>query len=273
MHRILVPAAMAVATLVSVFAADAEASQRRFTYTYESLVLNQGEVEIEPWTTFRIGKEDYYVRMDQRVEFEIGVTNSLQTALYLNWRNTSAQVGDEMESELEWKGISNEWKWKLRDPVADPFGFALYFEWSASTNEAEIETKVIADKRAGNWLFAFNGVFEPEWEFEVEESEVEAENEISFEFDLAGAYFLNAHTSLGIEVRNHNLYLPEDGGYQHSALFAGPVVSYSAETWWAALTVLPQIAKLKGSEADEGNDLVLSELEKVEVRLLMGFDL
>jgi hypothetical protein len=253
---------------------DAQASQRRFTYTYESLVLNAGEVEIEPWTTFRIGKEDYYTRIDQRVEFEVGLTSRLQTAFYLNMKAETAQADSSMETEFEWGGISNEWKLKLRDPVADPFGFALYFEWGASTNEFEIEAKVIADKRAGDFLFAFNVVVEPEWEFEVEEGtdEVEAEHELKYEFDLAGAYFVTPNTSLGVEVRNHNLSIP-DHDYSHSALFVGPVVSYAAETWWATLTVLPQVAKLKGDEVDEDNDLVLSELEKLEVRFLFGLDI
>lgn len=250
------------------------ASERRFTYTYESLVLNPGEIEIEPWTTFRIGKDDYFVRIDHRLEFEAGLTKSLQTAFYLNFHATTAQVGDAMESEFEWSGISNEWKYKLKDPVADPVGMALYFEWGASTEELEVEAKVILDKRWTNYLVAFNAVLEPEWEFEIEEgtTEVETENEVNFEFDLAAAWFATQRTSLGLEMRNHNQYLPDDG-YQYSALFLGPVASYAAETWWATLTVLPQIAKLKGSEADEGNDLILSDHEKLEVRLLFGMHL
>ncbi|HEX6791525.1 MAG TPA: DUF6662 family protein [Candidatus Krumholzibacteria bacterium] len=274
MHRGHVCAvALAAAALAPGFAGDANATQRRFTYTYESLVLNPGEIEIEPWTTFRIGKEDYYVRIDHRIEFEAGLTRSLQTAFYLNMKSETAQVGDEMQTGFEWQGISNEWKLKLRDPVADPFGMALYFEWGASTDEVEVEAKFIADKRAGNWLWAFNAMIEPEFEFEAETGgDVEAETELNYEFNLGGAYFLTPNTSLGIEVRNHNLSISETD-YSHSALFAGPVVSYSAETWWATLTVLPQVAKLKGDEVDEGNDLVLSELEKVEVRFLFGFDL
>jgi len=247
------------------------ASERRFTYTYESLVLNPGEIEIEPWTTFRIGKDDYFVRIDHRLEFEAGLTRSLQTAFYLNFHATTAQVGDVMESEFEWSGISNEWKYKLKDPVADPVGMALYFEWGASTEELELEAKLILDKRWTNYLVAFNAVVEPEWEFEIEDgsTEVEAENEVNFEFDLAAAWFASQRTSIGVEVRNHNQYLSGDG-YQYSALFAGPVASYAAETWWATLTVLPQVAKLKGSEADEDRDLILSDHEKLEVRLLFG---
>ena len=253
---------------------EANASQRRFTYTYESGTLNRGQVELEPWTTFRIGKEDYYARIDQRVEFEFGLSNRLQTSFYLNMTAVTAQQDSSLGTEFEWGGFSNEWKLKLKDPVADAFGLALYFEWGASTSEVEVEAKVIADKRAGNWLWAFNGTIEPEFEFELEHGdEVEAENEMNFEFNLASAYFLSPSTSLGVEVRNHNLYVPEAGGMQHSAVFAGPVVSYASETWWATLTVLPQIAKLKGTEADEANNLVLDELEKLEVRLIFGMDI
>ena len=255
-------------------AVNASASERRFTYTYESGVLARGQVELEPRTTFRLGKEDYYARIDERVEFEVGLSNRLQTSFYLNMKSVTAKADSSLQTDFEFEGISNEWKLKLRDPVADPFGLALYFEWSASTNAVELETRVIADKRSNNFLFAFNAGVEPEWEFQVESGtdEVNAENEITFEFNLAGAYFVHPSTSVGLEVRNHNLYA-QDGGYQHSALFAGPVVSYSSPTWWATLTVLPQIAKLKGSQADAGNHLVLSELEKLEVRLLFGIDL
>ena len=267
-------ATIVAAATIATFINDAQASQRRFTYTYESGVLTRGQIELEPWTTFRIGKEDYYSRIDQRLEFEVGLSNRLQTSFYLNMHAVTAQADSSLGTEFEWGGFSNEWKLKLKDPVADAFGLALYFEWSASTDEVEVEAKVIADKRAGNWLWAFNGTIEPEFEFELEHGdEVEAESELTFEFNLASAYFLSQNTSLGVEVRNHNLYVGEHGGMQHSALFAGPVISYSSESWWATLTVLPQIAKLKGTEADEHNDLVLDELEKLEVRMIFGVDL
>jgi hypothetical protein len=254
-------------------ATAAEASERRFTYTYDSLVLNPGEVELEPWTTFRVGKEDYFARIDHRVEFEVGLSHRLMTAFYFNFHATTAQSDSALVSDFEWGGISNEWKLKLRDPVADPFGLALYFEWGASTSEVEVEGKLIIDKRTPKFLAAFNASIEPEWEFEIEPGtdDVEAEDEISFEFDLGLGYFVRPNLSLGAEVRNHNEYV--SGEYEHSALFAGPVASYASETWWATLTVLPQVAKLKGSEEDEGNNLVLSEHEKVEVRLLFGFHL
>jgi hypothetical protein len=52
--------------IVAASAAAAAASERHFTYTYESSVLRPGAREIEPWNTFRLGKSDFYSRLDRR---------------------------------------------------------------------------------------------------------------------------------------------------------------------------------------------------------------
>jgi Family of unknown function (DUF6662) len=252
---------------------DAHASQRRFTYTQESGVIARGQVELEPQTTLLTGKEDYYTSFEQRIEFEIGLTSRLQTSLYLNMHGTTEMADSSLGTDAGFDGISSEWKLKLRDCVADPFGLGLYLELSAASSEVELETKVIVDKRAGNWLYAFNATVEPEWEFiQTDGTNVESNLEFKYEFDVAGTYFLKPSTSVGIEVRNHNLHISSED-YDHSVLFAGPVVSYASETWWATLTVMPQLAKLKGSAIDEGHDLVTSELTKLEARLIFGVDL
>jgi hypothetical protein len=263
-----------VALFSAAIAADAHASQRRFTYTQESGVIARGQVELEPQTTLLTGKEDYYTSLEQRIEFEIGLTSRLQTAFYLNMHATTEMADSSLGTDTGFDGISNEWKLKLRDPVADPFGLGLYLELSAASNEVEVESKVIVDKRAGNWLTAFNATVEPEWEFIPKDgsNDVESNLELKYEFNLAGTYFVKPSTSVGIEVRNHNLHISSED-YQHSVLFAGPVVSYASEAWWATLTVMPQIAKLKGSEVDAGHSLVTSELTKLEVRMIFGVDL
>jgi len=262
-----------VLTVSVAIATVSAASQRRFTYTYESGVIARGQVELEPWTTFRAGKEDYYRSFDERIELEVGLTSRLQTSFYLNLHSTTELADSSLQTDSGFDGISNEWKLKLRDPVADPFGLGLYFEWGATSSEVELEGKVIVDKRAGNWLYAFNATVEPEWEFITKDgANVEANNELKYEFNLAGTYFVKPSTSVGIEVRNHNLHIASEG-YDHSVLFAGPVVSYASEAWWATLTVMPQVAKLKGSAIDEGHSLVTSELTKLEVRMIFGVDL
>ena len=247
-------------------ATGAEASERRFTYTYQSGVLNAGDVELEPWTTFRGGREDYYRRLDHRLEFEVGLTDRLQTAFYLNFSAKTLDEGAARVSEFEWGGISSEWKYKLMDPVADAVGMALYVEGSYATHESELEAKIIVDKQFGSVLLAFNAVFEHEWVFE---EKGETEREMAVELDLGLAYQFSPAFSAGIEVRNHNEMVPKEG-LEAATLFAGPVVAYSTERWWGALSVMPQLPALK---TEEEGTLELEDHEKLNARLILGFHL
>src|SRR6187402_675980 len=127
-------------------ASSAFATERHFTYNYESGVLAPGHVELEPWTTVRVGREDFYSRIDNRLEFELGLSERLQSSLYLNTTATAQDVTDAdgitaRQRSFELSGISSEWKFKLTDPVADAFGSALYLEGSYGNSEAELEGK------------------------------------------------------------------------------------------------------------------------------------
>jgi hypothetical protein len=242
------------------------ANERKFTYTYQSGVLGKGNKELEIWSTARIGRDiPYFARLDHRMEFEWGITNNLQTAFYLNFRNITQDNGSGINSEFEFQGLSSEWKYQFSRPSKDPVGFALYGEVGLNTNEAELEAKLILDKSIKKNTFALNLVFENEWEF----SSGEAESEIALEGDFAWCYDISRSFSAGIEVRNHNEIV--EGQWEHSALFAGPVLSFSQPSWWATLTVLPQIAAVKGKTGN--NNLVLDEHEKLETRLLFSFRL
>src|SRR5206468_7233929 len=77
---------------VLLVATPAGATERRFTYTYESATLGAGEREIEPWTTLRLGRNEYYRALDNRLELEFGVTDRLMTAWYLNLSSETADV-------------------------------------------------------------------------------------------------------------------------------------------------------------------------------------
>lgn len=241
-------------------------NERKFGYIYQSGVLGKGNKELEIWTTARIGKNiPYYARTDHRMEFEWGVSDNLQTAFYLNFRNVSRDNGTGMETEFEFDGISSEWKYQVSSPTKNALGFALYGELGLNTNEAELEAKLIFDKKIRKSTFALNLVFENEWGF----SSGKAETETAFESDLGWCYNITNSFSAGIEVRNHNEIA--EGEWEHSALFAGPVVSFSHPNWWLTLTVLPQITALKSKTGE--SSLVLDEHEKLETRLLFSFRL
>ena len=257
-------AALAFA-FVCLLSRAADANERHFTYTYESAVLPAGGKEIEVWTTPRIGKEDYFVRFDERLEFEVGLTDQLMSAFYLNWTAVTADVAPDMrESVTEFSGVSSEWKLKLMDPVADAVGLGLYGELSGGTEEYEAEAKLIIDKQLGDLLLAGNLVLANEWELEPEETATAQEVEV----DLSAAYFIRPGLSAGVELRNHNEIV--EGEWEHSALFFGPVFGYATDGWWAAVTILPQLPALK-NEGDGSR--VLDDLEKLEARILFSFHL
>ncbi|HEX6764409.1 MAG TPA: hypothetical protein VF103_03005, partial [Polyangiaceae bacterium] len=93
----LASAAFAGALAVS---GRAAATERHFAFTYETGVLGPGEAEIEPWTTFRVGREHYYSRIDNRLEFEFGVVKNLQTSLYWNFERVTADERDPVTGGL-----------------------------------------------------------------------------------------------------------------------------------------------------------------------------
>lgn len=253
------------------FPAIAGANERHFTYTYETAVLGKGQKEVEVWSTPRIGREDYYYGIDSRIEFEIGVTDRWQLALYLNGTTQTAEVSPGvLESESQFQGFSLENKIKLMDPVADAFGLAFYGELGFGPSETEVELKILVDKRLGNLHLAANVVGELELEAEgkATEMEVELEREYALDVILGGTYFLQSNLAAGAEVRNHNVFA--EGELEYSALFAGPVISYSTEDWWIAFTVLGQLPSIAGHHS---GSRVLDEHEVLEARLLLSFHL
>src|ERR1041384_6478799 len=105
-----------LATLLAGIAViNANADERRFTYTYEPEVLPKGGLEFEQWLTLRsqktsageIGQENFN-RFDFREELEYGVTDRYSVSLYLNGKHESYRdvtTGSD-EHEFEFEGIS-----------------------------------------------------------------------------------------------------------------------------------------------------------------------
>ncbi|HVE85647.1 MAG TPA: DUF6662 family protein [Myxococcales bacterium] len=251
---------------LAVLAAGAAGSERKFTFTQETAVLNPGDRELEPWSTFRIGRTEPFTALDQRVEFEVGVLPRLQTAWYLNFTGEVSGTGATFAEGFEFQGISWEWKYKLLDPVADPVGLALYLELSGGPADQEVEGKVLLDKRFGPVLAAFNLVAAHEWESEA----TGVERELEVETDLAAAWLFDSGLSAGLELRTHSGF-PVDSGWESTSVFVGPALSYSSKSWWAALSVMPQVLAFQPAGSPAGLDL--THHEAFHARLIFGWQL
>lgn len=252
------------------WSAIVKAQDRMFNYVYQSLVLNKGQKEIETWVTPKLGKSDFYRALNTRVEFEVGLGKRLQTAFYLNYSSSVTEEPTDSMVTLS-KGdelsFSNEWKYKLSDPVANAIGSALYGEITFSPTELELEFKLILDKKIGRFTQAMNLVFEPEWEWEAEENEVERETKYKFELNYGVGVDLGKGWSVGAELRIPNVAM--EGEWAHSAMYMGPVVSYSRNDFWVNFTLLPQVVGFKGTTP--GSSRNLDEFEKMQARLIFSF--
>lgn len=248
---------------------DIFSQDRLFTYTYQSNVLGFGQKELEVWNTLRAGKENFYNRLDSRAEFEVGLGKNLQTAFYANFTTKTAEKNNSgiktLETEHEFS-FSNEWKYKISDPVASPLGFALYGEYTIGSKEYELEGKLLFDKQIKDFTLALNLIGEVEYEAEIENNEMEWANKrkINVAFGLSYPVAKNFHLSL--EAVNKNVFGKDE--LSGSAIFAGPGFAYFTENFWVNFTVLPQLTSFKGST--NGN-LNLKDFEKLETRLIFSY--
>jgi len=266
--RTLTLAALIAASLSSF---SARADTRRFTYVYEPETLPAGAVELENWITLRTQRnetvgEDNYNRWDLRQEIEFGITDRYSLALYLNEKSESFRDPGTSEhvSDFDFDGVSIENRYNLLNPADHAIGLTLYLEGRYSGSEAELEEKIIIGQRHGNWKWAFNLEHATEWEDDLSERE----GELGASFGIARD--LGNNWSLGLEVRNQTI-LPDYHEVENTALYAGPVLSYHRERWWAALSVLPQIKGWNlGGDPDGDSHYELVDNEKLNIRLLFG---
>jgi hypothetical protein len=262
MKKILI--LLALANFIQINAQD-----RLFTYTYQSTVLNKGQRELEIWNTMRTGRNDFYSRLDNRTEFEIGLGHNLQTAFYLNLTSKTSTLEDASGKYLKTGNeisFSNEWKLKFLDPVANPLGLALYAEYGLGSDEYELEGKLLLDKRINNLTIASNLISELELKPVPLATETSWEKEHKAEMTLALAYSFTPKFALTLENSFRNVIV--NGDIEHSALYSGPGLSLARENFWMNFTVLPQIKSFKGHT---NSSLNLNEYEKVQFRLLFSF--
>lgn len=256
------------------------AQDRIFTYTYQTNTLAPGQKELEIWTTLRSGRDGFYRSLDNRFEFEVGIARNLQTAFYLNSFQTAKEVrfedllGNEIasiEKSIGWS-FSNEWKLKLSDPVGHVLGTALYGEYTISPDEAELEFKIILDKKTGKIFQALNLVSEIEFEKEVEVEnnfsalETETSTKLKLVYGIARSFGTNWHVGVESFVKAGT----EKEFMDYVVAYAGPGFSYSKGSFWLNLTAMPQITALKQPQ-ETPSGLYLKNEEKLQTRLMFSY--
>jgi len=237
------------------------AADRHFIFNYESNDLGPGERDLETYTFYQFGRDSFYSAMNQSIEFEAGLDVGIQSSLYLNFTQQLGQnpAGGTMQSSgPTLDGISNEWKFKLLDSSADAFGLGLYLEPEFEPDDFELETKLIIDKNMGSWLWTFNLLAEPAFDY--------ADTDTTFLLrpSVGAGLFLSNVVFVGFEAMDENFY---DGPPMRSVFSAGPCIQYSGKNWWAEITFMPQLSNIGSSSLD------FTDSQRDQIAVATSFDL
>ena len=225
--------ASSIALISMLCIANANAGVRHFTFLYEAPTSAPGSIESENWITWaRLSNPERSDELAFRHEIEIGVTDHFQASVYVvdwNYHNEPASSG------FAYSDSGVELIYNLTNPVIDPIGLSIYQEYKGGDRLFEWESKVIAQKNLGRWVFAYNVTLEAVWEGkDLEECEGE------FSQALGASYEFSPRLSVGLEFL-HEFVFPDWRDHEKIRnVFVGPNVSYRRGNWFVTTSVLAQ---------------------------------
>lgn len=273
-----------------------------FAFVYTTDLLPQGAKEIEQWMTWRHAKiGGYYDQLEGRTEFEYGVTDRLQAALYVNYAWTQAyhngpfgattppeqfadfQVGaDDPFNQFRFIGVSGEAIYRVLSPYTDAFGLALYVEPSIGQNFMELESRIILQKNFfdDRLTVALNFTYAPEWRYlpgEADPSVSSWQEETDVNIGLAASYRFIDNWTAGFEFLNEREFNSYTFNRQsNNGYYLGPTLHYGGERFFVTMTALWQLpwATAQTDTVDGAlvNGLTLdNDFEKFRFRLKVGY--
>lgn len=260
---------VALAATFSIVSFAACADEPLFGFLYTTDLLPQGGKEIEEWVSLRHQKNSgSYDQLEGRTEFEYGVTDQLQAALYANYNWTQAYhngpfgattppeqfsdyvVGpDDHFNASRFVGVSGELIYRILSPYTEAFGLALYTEPTVGPNFREFESRIILQKNFLDDLLvlAFNFTYAPEYRYLPDPvnggSSWQEETDVNFGFGASYRFIEN--WSAGFEIVNerefNSLLFTSINHESNSGYYLGPTLHYGGERFFITMTALWQM--------------------------------
>lgn len=250
--------ASAFAGFLVVFATFASADPRPFTFSNDAYPMGKGEFEFEQHVTWKHHKDDDagFNRIDFREEFEFGIADNFDLAVYLpTWRYEDSKGDD----GVTFQSIDVEGIVYFTNPVEDFVGLGLYNEVKVGDESLGFETKLLVQKDIGNWIFLYNLVLETgiEGVFNAGKEENEIEGELKHTFGVS--YALGGGILVGGEAIVESVY--EDWSrYDGTHVYAGPNVSFqNLGNFWITITPTFLLTQDDAGEPD------------VQLRMIAGY--
>lgn len=222
-------------TVLSTFS-EMKADHRNFVWTYEYMIMEPNEAEIETYNTVGIVDLDSTKNTtsnELNLEFEIGMNDFWDVAFYQNFKQSPG-------GSLKYDGfkIRNRFKIGKKDQFfLDPL---IYIEYIGYSNFAKhkFEPKLILAKTLGKFTLALN----PYAEFEYENEEWE----FVPKYALGASYGISRILNIGLEMKGD-----KDGNY------FGPTISHGSKEFWFALGTLFKVGEITTGKPELQSRLIM----------------
>lgn len=228
------------------------ANSRKNPWVYAPRTMVADEWEYEQWVTWKTDKQSdsEYDEFRIRHEIEWGVTDSLQLALYADWRNKETSSSEE---HTYFRDIALEAIYQIQAPNPEQLGFALYGEIKHGSEFLELEAKLLFEMELENVNLLYNFTIESEWEgqdFDEDKGKVEHALAITHELDPS--------TTIGMQAV-WEIKIPDWDHRGDDIVSVGPSMAWQSDGWWVTVAPLFQV-----TDVDSAPDL--------QIRMLFGID-
>jgi hypothetical protein len=281
----------------------ARADEPLFGFTYTTDLLPKGKFEIEQWSTTRWEKypTGNFWLQENRAEFEYGVSDKLQLALYANYNSTAAYHNgpygattppesfsyynpgpDDHFSGSRFVGVSGEAIYRLLSPYTHHVGVAIYEEPTIGAGFFESETKLILQKNFldDRLVLAGNLTYAPEWrrlQSDSNPTKISIQEETDANVDLGITYRFIRNWSAGVEILNEREFNSYNFTHEsNSGYYLGPSVHYGGKHFFITALFLEQMP-WASTHVDTvpgaiyGGRIIDNDFEKYRVRLKFGW--
>lgn len=261
------------------------ADESPFAAIYTTDILPQGGMEIEQWLTWENGRpQESFNHLAGRTEFEYGITDNLQQAVYLNYdylrvRPHGPLAGDDRTTDFDFTSASAETIYRITDAYTHPVGFALYLEPAYGPDFREIEAKLLIDTHFldDRLIVAINPIVEWEWKRANGSEPFERSTELTLiagaSYNFAPGWYGGAEFEAKHEGDGALFGEPFDAAADSFRI--GPTLHYGHDNWWVTvgyLAQLPWAANLNGAPG-ETVDGFAHEVPRYSVRFRFGIEL
>lgn len=208
--------------LVLTGADETIADRRSYVWTYEYQTMPKGTSEMEYYLTHKAPDFHKYDRKntwEHQAEFEYGLTDRWDIAVYQRWQQTNSKSND----KFEYTGTKLRTRYRFGEKGMYPLDTLLYLEYIRSDDSespAILEGKIILAKDFGKFNVAYNQILKVG---------INNEGGNANEYATGLSYEFNPRWKVGFE---------STGNFDEDKYYIGPTVSWASERFWVGAGAL-----------------------------------